>query len=65
MTLMKRVLHDVSSNLRSARGQTLVEYALILLLIAIVVLYVLIGLGTTVNSTYTKINSTVSSAASR
>lgn len=63
MTLLKRVLHDVSSNLRSARGQTLVEYALILMLIAMVVIFVLMGLGQTVNSTYSKINSGVVGAA--
>lgn len=63
MTLIKRFLHHVSNNLHSTQGQTLVEYALILMLIAMVVIFVLMGLGQTVNSTYSKINSGVVNAA--
>ena len=43
--------------LRSEKGQTLVEYALLLVLIAIVVYLMLKGTGLEVNSVYSKINS--------
>lgn len=39
------------------KGQTLVEYGLILVLIAVVVILMVMGLGGTVNTTYSKINS--------
>lgn len=42
------------------KGQGLVEYALILVLIAIVVIVALGALGDTVNNTFTKINSGLS-----
>lgn len=38
-------------------GQALIEYVLILVLLAIVVILMMTGLGGTVNSTYSKINS--------
>ncbi|MBT0652967.1 Flp family type IVb pilin [Geobacter luticola] len=60
---MKRFLSHVSNYLRSTQGQTLVEYALILMLIAMVVIFMLMGLGQTVNSTYSKINTGVVNAA--
>jgi Flp pilus assembly pilin Flp len=41
-----------------------VEYALILALISVVAIAVLISLGEQVRSTYTKINSSLASAAS-
>ena len=43
--------------LRSEKGQTLVEYALLLVLIAIVVYLMLKGTGLEVNQVYSKINS--------
>ena len=43
--------------LRSEKGQTLVEYALLLVLIAIVVYLMLKGTGLEVNNVYSKINS--------
>ncbi len=43
--------------LRSEKGQTLVEYALLLVLIAIVVYLMLRGAGLQVNNVYSKINS--------
>jgi pilus assembly protein Flp/PilA len=42
---------------KSEKGQTLVEYALILVLIALVVIVMLGGVGQTVNSVYSTINS--------
>jgi pilus assembly protein Flp/PilA len=43
--------------LRSEKGQTLVEYALLLVLIAIVVYLMVKGTGRQVNSVYSTINS--------
>jgi pilus assembly protein Flp/PilA len=42
---------------RSEKGQTLVEYALLLVLIAIIVYLMLKGAGLQVNNVYSKINS--------
>jgi pilus assembly protein Flp/PilA len=39
------------------KGQALVEYALILVLIAVVVILMLTGLGGNVNNTFSKVNS--------
>lgn len=46
---------------RSERGQTLVEYALILVLIAIVVWLMVKGTGKSTNSIFSNINSVLSS----
>ncbi len=42
---------------KSEKGQTLVEYALLLVLIAIVVIAMLKGVGSTTNNAFSKINS--------
>ncbi len=47
---------------KSKRGQTLVEYALILAFISVVAIAVLINLGSNVKSVYTKINSELTTA---
>ena len=47
----------IASALRSEKGQTLVEYALLLVLIDIVVYLMLKGTGQQVNCVYSKINS--------
>jgi len=65
MAVINNILRYIRYNLQSTQGQTLVEYALILMLIAMVVIFVLMGLGKTVNNSYSKINSSVSSAAAR
>jgi pilus assembly protein Flp/PilA len=44
---------------RSEKGQTLVEYALLLVLIAIVVYIMVKGVGGTTNCVYSKINSSL------
>jgi Flp pilus assembly pilin Flp len=49
---------------KSKRGQTLVEYALILAFISVVAISVLISLGTTIRSTFSKINSQLQLAQS-
>lgn len=43
--------------LKNEKGQTLVEYALILVLIAIVVIAMVMGIGTSSNTVYSKVNS--------
>jgi pilus assembly protein Flp/PilA len=47
----------VSTALRSEKGQTLVEYALLLVFIAIVVYLMIKGTGRQVNCVYSTINS--------
>ncbi len=47
---------------RRRRGQTLVEYALILAFISVVAISVLISLGNAIKGTYTKISSVLASA---
>ena len=50
--------------MKSRKGQTLVEYALILAFISVVAISVLISLGDAVKGTYTKISSALASAQS-
>jgi pilus assembly protein Flp/PilA len=52
----RRMLSYVTT---SEKGQTLVEYALILVLIALVVIVMLSGVGQKVNSVYSTINSSL------
>jgi pilus assembly protein Flp/PilA len=55
--LYEKFMVTVLSVLRNKKGQTLVEYALLLVLIAIVVYLMLKGTGLEVNCVYSKINS--------
>jgi Flp pilus assembly pilin Flp len=57
---MKRLFYEV----KRERGQTLVEYALILAFISVVAISVLISLSTAVHGVYTKISSSLASAQS-
>jgi len=50
--------------LKSRKGQTLVEYALILAFISVVAISVMISLGQAIRGTYTKISSVLASAQS-
>jgi pilus assembly protein Flp/PilA len=52
-----RLYTHILITLRSEKGQTLVEYALLVVLIAIVVYLMLKGSGLQINNTYSKINS--------
>ena len=52
-----RLYTRIFFTLRSETGQTLVEYGLLLVLIAIVVLLMLKGTGQQINSTWSMINS--------
>ncbi len=61
-----RVFHFLKRSFRafkSKKGQTLVEYGLILALISVVAISVLINLGAEVNVMYSKIDSRLTSAA--
>jgi Flp pilus assembly pilin Flp len=53
---MKRMIQRFCQALRSRKAQSLVEYSLILALIAIVAITVLRGLGKHVNNTLSSIN---------
>jgi len=48
--------------LKNKKGQTLVEYALILAFISVVAIAVLISLGNSIKGTYTSISSSLASA---
>ena len=65
MSIIEGIPHHIRQSLNSSRGQTLVEYALILLLIAIVVIIILASLGKTVNNTYSEISSRVTDAGAQ
>ncbi len=53
---MKRRLQKLVRGVRKQSGQSLVEYALILALIAVVAILVLQGLGNKVNNTLSSVN---------
>jgi Flp pilus assembly pilin Flp len=55
--LYEKFMLSVLKVLSNKKGQTLVEYALLLVLIAIVVYLMLKGTGLQVNCVYSKINS--------
>ena len=59
-TAMKRTNH----NNRGKRGQTLVEYALILAFISVVAISVLLRLGSTIKDVFTTITSQLAIAGS-
>jgi pilus assembly protein Flp/PilA len=59
---MKRIFTKFSLLLTNNKGQGLVEYALILLLMAVVVILALTTLGGQLNNTYEKIDSGVTNA---
>lgn len=53
---MKKSLRKLYRSLKQRKGQSLVEYALILALIAVVAILVLRGIGTSVNTKLTNVN---------
>jgi pilus assembly protein Flp/PilA len=55
--IYENVVAKILTTLHSEKGQTLVEYALLLVLIALVVFLMLKGVGLQVNETYSEINS--------
>jgi Flp pilus assembly pilin Flp len=58
--MMKNLLR----RMKNKKGQTLVEYALILAFISVVAISVLISLGQNIKGTFTKISSSLASAQS-
>ncbi|HBR22758.1 MAG TPA: Flp family type IVb pilin [Nitrospiraceae bacterium] len=64
MLTLREICERASSRffgiLKSERGQTLVEYGLLLVMIAIFVILMLKGSGEQVNTLYSKINSGLS-----
>lgn len=50
--------------IRSRRGQTLVEYALIIAFLSVVAISVLLNLGRTIQSIFSKVNSQLAAAQS-
>ena len=57
---MPNLYRGISSILYDEKGQALVEYAFILILVAIVVVVMLTGIGGTLNNNYSSVNSCLS-----
>jgi pilus assembly protein Flp/PilA len=57
MNFLTELYVKLQTALKSEKGQTLVEYALLLLLIAIVVIAMLKGVGGNVNNAFNTVNS--------
>ena len=57
MKALQKLFKKVSVSLLNEKAQTLVEYALLLVLISVVVIIMLKGTGEEVNSIWSKINS--------
>ncbi len=60
--LIQKTIKSIAGNICSKKGQTLVEYALILAFISVVAIAVLIGLGKKISSTFSSINNQLSVA---
>jgi pilus assembly protein Flp/PilA len=56
VNVMKKTLRKLYAGFKSRKGQSLVEYALILALIAVVAVLVLKGLGAHINNTLSSVN---------
>ena len=61
---MKKVRATLAAFLRDEDGATMIEYALLVALIAIVVAAALVSLGTTVSAKYNNVSSCVSTPSS-
>jgi pilus assembly protein Flp/PilA len=60
MGLLNGIIVRFSCCLRNSKGQTIIEYALIIALIAIVVMAMFTGIGQNTNKAFSTINSTLS-----
>ncbi len=58
-TRLDKIRGHLLMALANRSGQTLVEYALLLILIAVVVVMLLKGLGSTTNNMYSRVNSSL------
>lgn len=56
-SLYVKIAMLLSSKLKNEKGQTLVEYALILVLIVIVVIAAMKGIGTKTSTAFSQVNS--------
>ncbi len=54
---LQKLYTDLHLAAKSEKGQTIVEYALLLILVAIVVILLVQGIGLTANNVYSKTNS--------
>ena len=57
MNFLNELYVKFQTAVKSEKGQTLVEYALLLVLIAIVVILMVKGIGGSANNTFSKVNS--------
>ncbi len=57
MNYLNELYVKMMNAVRSEKGQTIVEYALLLVLIAIVVILIVKGVGLSANNAYSKVNS--------
>jgi pilus assembly protein Flp/PilA len=57
MNYLTELYVKLTSSIKNEKGQTLVEYALLLVLIAIVVIVMLRGVGGNVNNAFSQVNS--------
>jgi pilus assembly protein Flp/PilA len=57
MNFLNELYVKFQTAIKSEKGQTLVEYALLLVLIAIVVILMVKGIGGSANNTFSKVNS--------
>jgi pilus assembly protein Flp/PilA len=58
---LNKIFVHFQTTIKSEKGQTLVEYALLLVLIAIVVIAMLKGVGGNVNNAFNTVNSALTS----
>ena len=57
MNFLNELYVKFQTAIKSEKGQTLVEYALLLVLIAIVVILMVKGIGSSANNAFSKVNS--------
>ena len=57
MNYLNELYVKLLTSIKSEKGQALVEYALLLVLIAIIVILMLKGVGGNVNNAFSKVNS--------
>ncbi len=57
MNYLNELYVKMMNAVKSEKGQTIVEYALLLVLIAIVVILIVKGVGMSANNAYSKVNS--------
>jgi pilus assembly protein Flp/PilA len=62
MNYLTELYVKFTNSIKSEKGQTLVEYALLLVLIAIVVIAMLTGIGKNANNAFNKVNTALTSS---